>query len=108
MQTQAGRFRHRVTIQSVTRTRVAGGQPIATTTDVETNVPANVVSASGSEGVRSSQVSATATHLIFMRYRDGVTPQHQIVWRGRTFGIISARDADNSRRLLTISCQEAV
>lgn len=108
MQLQAGPLRHRITIQSVTRTRVAGGQPIATTEDFATNVPADVVSLSDSESVQNMQTTASATHRIFIRFRAGVTLQHQIVWRGRTLGIVGVRDADNSRRLLAIDCREAV
>lgn len=108
MQIQAGQLRERITIQAVVRTRDRAGQPVASTSTLAADVPADVVSLSGVEIVQGQQVTGVATHRVFLRHRSGITPQHQIAWRGRTLGIVAVRDADNRRRLLSIDCKEAV
>jgi len=104
---RAGTLRHRITIQTATFAPDAAHQPIPTWAAWLSNEPAEVLETAGAETVRGLQVSATATHLVRVRYRTGLTERMRIVWETRTLGILNVRDVDGRRRELWISCREA-
>jgi len=103
---RAGTLRHRITIQQATTSPDAAGQPIATWSDWLPNEPAEVLETAGAETVRGVQVSATATHVVRVRFRDGYGEQLRIVWGTRILGVVNARDVDGRRRELWISARE--
>jgi len=106
---RVGNLRHRITIEENTPTEDAAGQPIESwsTLDGFSNVPAEVMETGGSETLRGKQVSATATHVVRLRYAPGVTTEHRITWEGRTLNIEQARNPDGRRIELWLECTEA-
>jgi len=102
---RAGQLRHRITIQQDTGSEDAAGQVVESWAAWLSNEPAEVIETGGAERVFGQQVDATATHVVRIRYREGVTEQMRIVWGGRLLGISNARDRDGRRRELWISCK---
>ena len=78
MAIQAGKLRDSITLQQRDAGQDGGGQPASTWTVWQT-VWARVVSVRGSEELRNQQFSAEVTHVVTIRWLDGVTPMHRIV-----------------------------
>lgn len=53
----------------------------------------------GREREHSDKMNATANYLIVIRYRDDITEEDVIVWRGRQFNIRFLKDRARSRFL---------
>lgn len=105
MSLDPGRLRHRVKLQSLTRTPDAGGGYTETMTDVAT-VWAQVEPLEGTEQLRAMQVSPTLSHRIRMRYKANVTPAMQAVYNGRTFDITSVIDPGERHREIELLVEE--
>lgn len=103
---QAGRLRHRVTIQAATITQDSRGQTVETWADVVT-VWARCRQVSGREATLARQLHAEAEWRIDMRFRTGVTTQHRLVHGAHTLEILSLIDPDNRKRELTILAKES-
>ncbi len=87
---RAGELRERITIQAPTAVQNSYGEETITWSDVAT-VWASVEFLAGQERYQRAvdQAVSTATYRITMRYRDDVTEEHRIQWRGRYLGILS-------------------
>lgn len=62
----------------------------------------------GSEVVAAAAVEANATHLVTIRWMQGLTTKHQLHWESRTLGIVAIDDPTGRRRELRLLCREVV
>ena len=88
---QAGKLRHRVTIQQLVAgspQQNAGGEPDTTWTDVAT-VYASVEPLRGRELFAAQAVNSEVSGQIRMRYRAGISPDMRIVYAGRHYDILA-------------------
>ncbi len=105
----AGKLDKRVTIQERRSTDDGGGGEDITYADLAT-VPASVSPGTGREFVNAQQLTPELTHMVVMRYRDGVTPKHRLryVVRGvsRFLPIHIVSDPDERHEQLVLYCSE--
>lgn len=105
---RAGKLRHIVDIEHDAGSDKSVGQRVTNWVTLDSDVPAEVVVASGNEGTRGEQTIATVTHIVKVRYRCGIGPQMRIRHEGNVFGIVRAVDVTGRRRELTIECKAVV
>ena len=105
---QAGKLRHRVTIQSPIVTKNTRGVDTITGWNDVATVFAEVRSVAGREQAANEQITPLATHQVIIRYRSGLTTKHRLKWGARYFGVASVLEPDNRMRLLTLQCNEIV
>lgn len=104
---RGGKLRNRVEIQAVTETVDSYGQPVKTWATVDKRWAA-IEDSTGREFERAKQFAADMTHLVRMRFYDGLTQQHRIKFGSRIFGIESVNDMDQRNREHVLSCKEIV
>lgn len=106
---EAGRLRHRVTIQRQTQTQnPLTGELTVTWTNVAT-VWAAVEPISAREFVVSQEPNARVTARATIRYRDGIDASMRLVHRGRNYNIHGVlEDLDSGREYLTLPLSEGV
>lgn len=102
---QAGRLRHRVTLQQGTETLGAAGDVSRTWTDVAT-VWGEVRPMSGREREIAGQLQSEETHTVRIRYRADVTPQMRLSWGGGTLHVVSVSADWTNARELVLRCAE--
>lgn len=104
---RAGLLRHKVTLQQVTETADATGDPQETWSDVAT-VWGALDGLSAQEFFTARQRQGENTVRFRLRYREDVQPKMRLVVGSRTFDIAGAFDPDGRRRDLTILATERV
>lgn len=106
---QAGKLRHRVTIQQATVTLQTGGAPVRTWSTVAT-VWAQVRTVSGGEqrNEGADQVVASLFYAVTIRHKDGLEPTMRVVWGDRVLEVTAIQEPDNRQRMLTLLCSEVV
>lgn len=82
----AGKLRHRVTIQSKSHTVDDYGGPVETWADVAT-VSASIEPLNGRELIAAQAVNSETTGKIRIRYIEGITAAHRIVFGSRYYNI---------------------
>lgn len=102
-----GQLRHRVSVQS--RTRVSDGQggyteTWATVTNGATF--AKIEPASSQEVFRANQLKHVVTHKVTIRFLDGITSAHRVVFDGRAFNVRSVLNPGERGRVLSLLCEE--
>ena len=107
MGVRAGRLRHLLLIQSVTRSRTSSGSWTETWADVAT-VWGAVEPLRGREYLENQQVQGTVTHRIILRDRSDVTTANRIRYGSRTFNLIEVLRKDERLVSLEIMAQEQV
>lgn len=99
-----GRLRERVTIELPVRTADgAGGAAIGWT--ALATVRAEVISFRGTTLVATEREEARESYRVVIRYRDDVTTEMRLRWRGRVLDISGRHDPDGDRRWLVIDCE---
>jgi SPP1 family predicted phage head-tail adaptor len=102
---KAGDLRHRVTIESGTRTSDgAGGSTIEWQTVAE--VWAAIWSRTVDETFVLDRVAGTATHDIWIRYRSDVSPDMRIRFGTRIFDVLGAIDVEDRGAWLKCPSEE--
>lgn len=86
---QAGKLRHRVTIQRRATTETSLGQPADSWVKVAT-VWADVSPIRGREWFAAGMEQSTAELRVVMRYRDDVNAQCRIMWGTQPLDIVGA------------------
>lgn len=106
---RAGSLRHQIEIQSQATTTDAAGQITGAWTTYRTCF-AEVLDASGAESIRGTQVDATTTHVVRMRYPQGQFPtaKDRVVHDSRNLNIRSVQRKDSHERELWLHCMEDV
>jgi SPP1 family predicted phage head-tail adaptor len=98
---EAGKLRHRITIEESTTVANNYGEPVETwATFAEVN--ASREDLSGRELYSAQQVHADVTTSFGLRYLTGVTASMRIVSDGLTYNIRSVSDPDGRKRELAI------
>lgn len=106
---EAGRLRHRVTIQRQTQTQNAQtGELTVAWTDVAT-VWAAVEPISAREFIAAQEPNAKITARVTIRYRGGIDASMRLIHRGRRYNIQGVlEDMDSGREYLTLPVSEGV
>ncbi|WP_084999597.1 phage head closure protein [Cronobacter sakazakii] len=106
---QAGKLRHRITLQKpVKKQSPTTGAIINTWEDVAT-LWADVVDLSVREFVAAQAGQNEVTSRITIRYRQDVTNKHRILYRGRIYNIHGVLADDKSGlEYLTLPCSQGV
>jgi SPP1 family predicted phage head-tail adaptor len=106
-----GILRHSITIQQKDGTRGAAGGEKNTWAEVVTR-RAQVLPLQGRELATQRQTYAEATHRVFMRYVDGITPKMRVQWTdpvaqtSRYFDIASVLNMDGQKRYMELIAVE--
>lgn len=102
---QAGKLRHRVTIQEPVVARNGFNEAITTWVTVAT-VWASVEPISGREFFAAEHVQSEITHRIRVRYRAGIAPTMRVVFNGRYLMIESVINYGERNTDLQLMCRE--
>jgi SPP1 family predicted phage head-tail adaptor len=102
----AGRLRHRVTIQEPVVARNGYNEAITTWSTVAT-VWASVEPLSGREFFAAEHVQSEITHRVKMRYRSGVAPTMRVVHDGRYLMVEAVINYAERGTDLQLMCKEA-
>lgn len=107
----AGKLRHRILVQSPTRTVNAFGEPVISWTPAVAvcERSASVTPLSGVELERARQVQEEVTHQVVLRgdpETRTITPADRVVFEGRFLQIVSVLDRDERGIELTLLCKE--
>ncbi|MBD1229127.1 phage head closure protein [Xenorhabdus griffiniae] len=103
---QAGRLRHRITLQNFTQIKLPSGQRRQEWQDVAT-VWAEVRHISGRELLASGANLSETTVRVWLRYRADVTSAFRMVFRGQVYDI-QAVIPDPKRTQLELLCKQGV
>jgi SPP1 family predicted phage head-tail adaptor len=103
----AGRMRHRITIQQRANTPDTFGQPIESWADVAT-VWASVEPLQGREFFAADQVNAEVTTRIRMRWRSGITAAMRVSFDSRLYDIQSVIVSREIHDEMQLMCTEGV
>ena len=102
----AGMMRERVLLQKPATNRTGLGSANLEWEDVA-EVWASVNGVTAREFLLAGQQQTNISHRVQMRYLTGLTHQMRILWRGRTFEIVSILEREN-RSQHELLCQETV
>jgi SPP1 family predicted phage head-tail adaptor len=102
---QAGKLRHRITIQEPVTARNGYGEAITTWTAVAT-VWASVEPLSGREFFAAEHVQSEVTHRVRMRWQSGITPDMRVLFGGRVLKVEAVINYGERRTDLQLMCQE--
>ena len=110
-----GGMRHKLKIQSTTRTSDDGGGASRTYANVAT-VFGSIEPESGSERFFGDQLEGVVTHIITIRFRRGITHANRIVYEyirsgqkyTRIFNVKRVINKDTKDKFLELLCQEGV
>jgi len=103
----AGKLRHRVTIQKLEEVDDGYGGVTSTWKDMAT-VWSSVEPLKGRELYAAQQVKAELTHRIRIRYMSGIKPEMRIVFDNRSFDIEAIIDPEERHESLELLCSEVV
>lgn len=101
---QAGKLRHRVTIQSPPTAQDEVGQPVGDWVDFAT-VWADVRFINGLEAARTGIPTSAVTASIRIRYLAGVSANMRVLHDGKVFDVKAVLPDSTSRRYLDLSAQ---
>ena len=109
---QAGRLRHRVTIQNFTSSRTLSGQPIEEWVDGKT-IWAEVKGISGRELVASGAEAAESTIRVWIRFRRDITAASRLKvlngpFAGAVLTITGPPIPDTAATRLEVLCKQGV
>lgn len=104
---ESGKLRERITIESITETRGAQGDPINTYATF-LSAWAEVTPLNGSEVFYGDRVEAIHDHAVKMRFRPGINPTMQVIHDGKTLNILSVKDFKDRHRTTLLLCKEKI
>lgn len=106
----AGRLRHRVTIQSRQNIQDAiTGESVIVWVDAWVNIAAAIEPLSARELIAAQAQQSEVTTRITIRALGGLTAQHRLLHNGRVFNIAGAiPDPESGQEWLTLPCSEGV
>lgn len=104
----AGRLIHRVTLQKGTWS----GEVQTWSDAVGYLIPAFVRPKGSRDRVEAQAVENLSTHIVYMRFRDDVTPDRRLLWNDngteRILHIAGVIDINSQREELEVECKEIV
>lgn len=102
---EAGRLRHRVTIDEKVETPDGQGGIETTYLAWEENIPAAIEPGSGKEFMNSNQILAQVSTRITVRWRPGVVPTMRVRHESAIYNIVAVLpDKETGRTWLTLGC----
>lgn len=104
---QAGKLRHRIEIQSRVLAQDGYGDPLPTWTTQATRW-GQILPQSAQEVWRAQQAQPEVTHVVRMRFYDGLTPDFRLKIGTRIFNIAGVTDTEERHREHVITCREEV
>jgi SPP1 family predicted phage head-tail adaptor len=99
-----GNLRELVTLQYATTVPDGFGNHIETWHDVGP-IYARVEPLGGEERIQASGLTAPYNVRVHIRYRQGITPEWRLVYKGETFQIRAVSNYDERRQFLTLDCE---
>lgn len=102
---EAGKLRHRITIQSATQTTNGFGEVTKTWATFAT-VWAAVEPLTGREYMQARQAEASVTTKIRIRERSGVTERMRVSWGAHVFDIDAVLADPTNAREMVLMCSE--
>lgn len=105
---QAGKLRHRITIQTRTDTQDGFGQPVASWTNYLLNEQAEKRDLSGRELIAAQAVHSETTTEFVIRYKAGIDAKARILFEGVKYTLNAVLDPDGRRRMLRLHCSRGV
>lgn len=101
----AGTLRHAVTFEERVETPMPSGETgIAWV--LFANAQVNIRPVSAKELMEHGQIAHQVTHVITMRYLDGVRKDHRILYGDRVFQIAGIVNVEERNRVLQLNCYE--
>ena len=100
-----GSMRHRVVIETVTRSDDGGGGAGESWSALAT-LWARIVPLAGTEKVEGQQIAGTITHHIMLRYRNDILPDMRIRYGVRVFHVLAALNVNERGRWTMCLCEE--
>lgn len=100
-----GNLRHRVVLEAPVRTPDGGGGSVVGWTPVA-EVWAEIRTGQGQEAMIAEALSGRVSHVVTIRYRDGVDHTMRLRFGGRLFAITAVVDHDEGHRFLACYCRE--
>ena len=102
-----GRLRNAITIQqSIVATGSSGAS--TKTWTVFATVFADIRTPTGKEYFGQDKFNSQVSHVVTIRWIEGVTPSMRIIWGSRTLNIEYVSEDRTNRRMLYLDCKEAV
>lgn len=103
---EPGRLTKRLTIEEATETNT-GGDVTQAWSEIAKRW-GEPVSQSAREFYTAKAVHADATHVWRIRYYEGLSPKHRIVWNSRTFNIVSIENVGERNEEMLVTAKEVV
>lgn len=107
MRPSSNQLRHRITLQSQSVANDGFGQAQDVWIDVAT-CWASIEPSPKGEQVAGAAMVASRTHLVTLRYRDGVTAKMRALFGSRIFEITSVIDVEERHFWLQLDCTEGL
>jgi SPP1 family predicted phage head-tail adaptor len=107
---RAGKLTQRIRIERPTVTGALDdrGQETVAWSSIRSHVPAKIDTASGGETIYGRKLTADTTHVVTIRYIEGLATTDRIVWGTRTLNIGAVTDSSNRGNVLELHCKESV
>ena len=103
------RLRHRVAVQELVEVQnTTTGAVTRAWENVYADVPAEVLTGPGKEFVQSGATQGEVTARINMRWFDGLTQKHRIVWDTKELNILSIETDITGRQEYRLKCSSGV
>lgn len=102
---QAGKLRHRVTLQSFSDAQNPSTGALTRTWDDEADVWADVRYQKGLEAISSATLVSTVKCSIRIRYRSDVIASWKVLHDGKEFNIVGVMPDPTNRRFLDLACE---
>jgi SPP1 family predicted phage head-tail adaptor len=102
---EAGRLRHKITIEQKQITRDAQGGEIVTWITFAAGVWTDAQPLRGREYVTLRAAQADISIRFAMRYLAGVNPAMRVIWGGNPYEIVDVIDVGGRRRELELMCR---
>ena len=102
---QAGRLRHRITLQRKEQTQNPQTGALITTWATVANVWAAVEPLSAREFIAAQAAQSEVTARIRMRFRPWMTAEDRVIHNGTIYNIVSVIDVRSENRELVLMCK---
>ena len=101
----AGKLRHKITIESKTNSQDAYGAMVETWSAAVT-AWASIEQVSGQEYFEQGKVMGEVTTKITLRYQSGITTLMRVVWGSKIYGIVSIGNTEERNKEIMLLCKE--
>ena len=104
----SGRLRHPITIQEFTETINDAGESVKTWTTFH-KCFADIIAGNSREFQQAQAVNASLTHIVKIRWKEGVLPKMRILWGSRILHISQPPLTDRTdRKKMRMDCIEEI